>query len=67
MAWPRLESELAEPILSVKDGPVRVRARVLRSLLRVHRPRTHAVRPWLLLYCAVTACGWPTVKRTQFV
>ena len=52
MAWPRLfESELAEPILSVMDGPVRVRARVLRPLLRVlcpraptRRPHTHAVR-----------------------
>ena len=69
MAWPRLfESELAEPILSVMDGPVRVRARVLRPLLRVlcpraptRRPHTHAVRLWLLLYCAVAACaclGW---------
>jgi hypothetical protein len=64
MAWPQIESELAEPIVSVKDGPVCVRARVLRSLLRVlcpraptRRPRTRAVRPWLLLYCAVTACG----------
>ena len=65
MAWPRLfESELAEPILSVMDGPVRVRARVLRPLLRVLcpraptcRPHTHAVRLWLLLYCAVAACA----------
>ena len=65
MAWPRLfESELAEPILSVMDGPVRVRARVLRPLLRVlcpraptRRPHTHAVRLWLLLYCAVAACA----------
>ena len=65
MPWPRLfESELAEPILSVMDGPVRVRARVLRPLLRVlcpraptRRPHTHAVRLWLLLYCAVAACA----------
>ena len=36
MAWPRLfESELAEPVVLVMDGPVRVRARVLRPLLRV--------------------------------
>jgi hypothetical protein len=67
MAWPRLfESELAEPILSVMDGLVRVRARVLRPLLRVlcpraptRRPHTHAVRPWLLPYCAVPrVVGW---------
>ena len=69
MAWPRLfESELAEPILSVMDGPVRVHARVLRPLLRVlcprapagtRRPHTHAVRPGLLLYCAEPrVVGW---------
>ena len=64
MAWPRLfESELAEPILSVMDGPVRVRARVLRPLrvlcprAPTRRPHTHAVRLWLLLYCAVAACA----------
>ena len=62
-----LEPDLAEPcILSVMDGPVRVRARVLRPLLRVlcprapagtRRPHRRAVRPWLLLYCAV-CCVW---------
>ena len=34
MPWPRLfESERAEPSLSVMDGPVRVRARVLRPVV----------------------------------
>ena len=42
--WPRLvERERAEPcILSVVDVPVRVRARVLRPLLRVLCPRAPA-------------------------
>ena len=68
MAWSGLvEPERAEPcILSAMDGPVCVRARVLRPLLRVlcprapaetRRPHTHAVRLWLLLYCAVAACA----------
>ena len=69
MAWPRLlKPDLAEPILSVMDGPVRVRARVLRPLLRVlcprapagtRRPHRRAVRPWLLLCChRVCLTGW---------
>ena len=70
MAWSGLvEPERAEPcILSAMDGPVCVRARVLRPLLRVlcprapagtRRPHRRAVRPWLLLYCAVPrVVGW---------
>ena len=65
MAWPRLfESELAEPILSVMDGPVRVRARAAAIAARAlparagrDAPPAYAVRPWLLLH-RVWLAGW---------
>ena len=57
MAWPRLfESELAEPILSVMDGPVRVRARVLRPLLRVLCPRARRRAARIHMQCDCGCC-----------
>ena len=72
-----LEPDLAEPcILSVMDGPVRVRARVLRPLLRcsarAHRPgRAARIDAQCDRGCCCTvlfaACGWLAGKRTHVV
>ena len=63
MAWPRLfESELAEPILSVMDGPVRARAcyaRCCACSARARRPGRAAridAQCDRGCCCAVTAC-----------